>query len=334
MSVNLPLNFNPGAFPDRPDNRDRRVEAVCTAPVVDWEKGYNVETSLGINLTVEDQNGSSSCVGQAFGKYTEVINYVETKVLVNHSPKSIYEQIYLPGGGAYLRDGAKTPVNGGVALESWVPSYINGQPPTEEYMRKPLITDDIRDKMKVYQAKEYRTVGTNNVDLIAWTIENNHGAVSGAYGDNEGWKDWIVKPPKSGVGAWGHAIYYFGFGLDERRKYFDFINSWGTSWGKLGKGRMYFEEYDMPNNTFGFWTLIDKPNTSSVDPIALAYLKKHEDEIIFNSDIGNFGLSLGDKLLELKDWKRGGLMALMKMVRGTKTSVPDAFWKKFPIEDF
>ena len=332
--MTLPKNFNPGAFPDRPDGRDRKIEAICAAPQIDWERGYDVEKVLGIDLQIEDQNGSSSCVGQAYAKYSEVLNYVETGKWVNHSPKSIYEQIYLPGGGAYLRDGAKIPVKEGVALEEWLPSYESGKPPSEAYMRKALITDDIRRKMTLYQAKEYRSIGVANTDLVAWTIQNNHGAVSGASGTNNGWGDWIVKPPKPGESVWGHAIYYKGFGQDAGRKYVDFINSWGTSWGKNGRGRMYLDEYNMPENTFSIWTLIDKPNVNPLNPEALAYLKKHSDQIIFNAEKGTFGLSLGDKLLVLDHKDRGGLMALMKMTRDSGTGVADKFWQDFPREVF
>jgi len=261
--MNLEKNFNPGAYPDRPDSRDYKYKyTVFGTPIIDWEKGFDIEKNLGITLVVENQNGSSSCVGQAWAKYAEVLNYVETGELVNHSSKSIYEQIYLPGGGAYIRDGGKAIVDGGISLEKTLPSYEgmnNDTPPSEEYMTNQTIDDEIRKEMLVYQAKEYRSINTLNADLIAYSIKSNYGAVSGALGDNIGWKDWIVKPPTSS-NPWGHAIYFIAFGQDERGKWFDFINSWGNSWGSNGRGRMYFDEYAMPINTFGIWTLIDKPN--------------------------------------------------------------------------
>ena len=263
--MNFSDNFNPGAYRDRPDNRDYKYrDIILGAPVIDWEKGYNIEEELGIKLKVESQDGSSSCVGQAWAKYTEVLNFVETSKLVDHSAKSIYEQIYLPTGGAYIRDGAHAVVNVGVALETTLSSYFNGNPPSEEYMRKQMITDEIREEMKIYQAKDYYSIGSNDADLIAHAIQNNWGAVSGANGDNQGWKDWIVKPPVSSS-PWGHAYYYIGFGKDEKGKYFDFKNSWGADWGKDGRGRMYFDEYNMPNNTFGVWTLVDKSNINEED---------------------------------------------------------------------
>jgi hypothetical protein len=257
----LPKNFRPGAFPDRPDSRDYKYEdIVIKAPVIDWEKGYDIENELNTVLKTENQGGSSSCVGQAYGKYAESLNFFEEKKFVDLSPKSIYEQIFLPGGGAYLRDGAKAVVDGGISTETIVPSYENGTPPTEAYMISQTLTDIIRKEMMTYQSKEYRLIGAANPDMIADAIINNCGAVSGAVGDNNGWGDWIVKPPKTS-NPWGHAFFLKGFGIDSTGKYFDFINSWGLGWGKGGRGRMYFDMYNMPENTFGIWTLVDKPNT-------------------------------------------------------------------------
>ena len=272
----FPPDFNPGAFEDRIDERDRPYdELLMGAPIIDWDKGYNVEDELkkqfGVELNVEDQNGSLSCVGQAWSKYAEVLNIVETKGHTDLSAKSIYEQIFLPAGGAYLRDGAKVIVKGGVATEEDLPSYeiiMNTQgtailaknPPNEEFMRKPTITDAIREKMKVYKALEYRSIGSAQADLLAHAIMNNWGGVGGARGDNAGWRQYPVQKPQTPGGDWGHAFYWTGFGREERGRYFDFLNFWGKFWGKNGRGRMYFEEYDMPNNTFGIWTLVDLPN--------------------------------------------------------------------------
>jgi len=257
--------FNPGAYPDRLDERDREYgEIVFGTPEIDWKKGYDVERALGIKLKVEHQDGSSSCVGQAWAKYTEVIDFVETGEILDHSAKSIYEQIYLPDGGAYIREGAKAIVKGGVALEDWVSSYEDGLPPSEQYMRISSITPETREKMKVYQAKEYRSIGPANPDLIAHAIMNNYGAVSGARGDGKGWSgknkdNFIVNPPVSSD-PWGHAYYFLAFGKDERGRWFEFLNSWGEKWGNSGRGRMYYDDYDMASNTFGVWTLVDLPN--------------------------------------------------------------------------
>lgn len=258
----FPKKFNPGAFPDRPDARDFKYEdVVFGAPVVDWDKGYDIETELGITLKVESQNSSLSCVGQSFSKYAEVLNIVEEKKFIDLSAKSVYERIYLPSGGAYLRDGAAAVVKG-INEEIDVPSYENGQPPSENYMRSQTLTPELSEKAKKYSAKEYRSLGGTVLDYFALAIKDNFGVVTGVNGDNKGWTDWIVNKPTSV--DWGHAIFLKGFGKDSRGKYLNFINSWGVNWGQNGRGRIYAEEYDMANNSFGIWTLVDKPNTTEV----------------------------------------------------------------------
>lgn len=272
----LKKNFNPGAFPDRPDARDLKYsDIVFGAPQIDWEKGYDVERELKITLRREHQNGSSSCVAQAYTKLMEVLNFIETKKLVDFSPKSIYEQIFLPQGGATLRDGAKAAVDGGVALEADVPSYENGVPPSEAYMRKQTLTADIRKSMRVFKCKEYRTLGFATAEYVAHAIANNYGCVTGAIGSNVGWSTTVVRPPKPGEQTWGHAIYLLAYGIDKIGKWFEFLNSWGKSWGANGRGRVYFNQYDMANNFFGGWALTDQPN---ITPMANSNVKIIKDQ--------------------------------------------------------
>lgn len=272
----FPKDFNPGAVPDRPDARDYKYsDIVFGAPEIDWEKGYDVEKELGIELKCEHQNGSSSCVAQAYTKLGEVLNFVETKKMIDLSAKSIYEQIFLPTGGASLRDGAKAIVDGGVALEEAISSYENGNPPSEVYMRKQTITAEIRKAMLVFKAKEYRTLGFATADYVAHAILNNFGCVTGAIGSSAGWTQFVVRPPQPEEPTWGHAIYLLAFGIDKIGKWFEFLNSWGKGWGKEGRGRVYFDQYDIPNNFFGGWALVDQPN---VTPMANSNVKIIKDQ--------------------------------------------------------
>jgi len=334
MSENQIIKLGKGAFRDRPDARDYPLRDVCGAVLIDWDTGYDVEKALGVNLKVEHQNGSLSCVAQAWTKYTEVLDLVETGRMPDHSAKSIYEQIYLPEGGAYLRDGAQAIVKGGVALESWIPSYdSNGNPPLEEFMRKQTITPELRKKMKVYQAKEYRSIGSADVDLIAWAIQNSYGAVTAADGDNAGWVDGIIKNPVKR--EWGHAFYFTAFGKDGHGRFLKFINSWGTKWGFNGWGIIYVDEFNISQHLYGAWTLIDKPNVQVLpDPKLMALLNKKKNKIFFNAETGNFGLSVGDQLLELKEPTRAGLMALMAMVRDSGVTLKNEDWLKLPKKPF
>ena len=156
---------------------------------------------------------------------------VEEKNYKDLSSRFIYSQIYLPQGGAYIRSGAKVATKQGDALEKTIKSYgyikmsdgsYTKNPPTEILMRNNSdITNEIRQEALTYQSKKYYSIGSTNPDLLAHAILNNHGAVTGAVGDNKGWKNWIVKAPKSSK-PWGHSFFFKGFGLDNGKKYFDF----------------------------------------------------------------------------------------------------------------
>ena len=128
-------NLGKGCLPDIKDNRDLIIEEVLGASEhFDWEQGFDIEDKVG-KLKVESQSRSSSCVGQAWSKYLEVLEIIENG-FTDLSAKDIYSRIFMPQGGARLRDGAKLAVSRGVATERSNPSYMDGKPPTEAFMRE------------------------------------------------------------------------------------------------------------------------------------------------------------------------------------------------------
>ena len=244
-------------YRDRPDYRDFSFGDVAGAVSVDWDNAYMID----FDFDVESQNGSLSCVGQAFSKYAEVLNYYDTQEKIDLSAKFIYGQIYLPSGGAYLRDAAKILVKQGCAEESIVPSY----PATEENMRNLVLNQDILDNAIKYQAKEYRLVSAN-IDELAQAIKMGHGVVTAFDGNNSGWQSAFVKPPQ-GQPSWSHAVYLIGYVKIGEKKYLVGINSWGEKWGDKGMfwvGEDYFQNYTINGINFNYayqgWTIIDKPN--------------------------------------------------------------------------
>jgi len=244
---------NPGARPDPIDYRDfdyERLQKVLGKPTINWEEGFDIAA-----LKVEDQDGSSSCVGQAWSKYAEALNVVEESEFTDLSAKFIYSQIFIPQGGAYIREGAKIVVNQGISPEQDLSSY----PATEANMRKKEdITENIFKKAIPYKAKSYASIWhKNKIDKFAEAILQNHGVVTGVYGEHPGWQTAWVKPPKNA--DWGHAIYCVGFVMVEGKKYIKFLNSWGTNWGESGYGYLG-EDYFTTSNVFSAWTLVDLPN--------------------------------------------------------------------------
>lgn len=257
------MNYGTGAIPDVKDERDYKYEDVMGAVVL--PENYNVLDELPYKIKVENQGQSSSCVGQAWSKYIEVLNYFDEKKQRDASAKFVYSRIFLPQGGAHIRDGANLCVDVGVSQEDFDPSYENGQPPSEAYMRIKNENIAVLENAKVYQAKEYRTIWhQSNIETIKNAIFNNKGVISGFLGDNEGWSspDGIVKPPAS-ESKWGHAVYLIGWEKINGEDYILFLNSWSSNWGRGGVGLMPPSYWTIGGLAFNLWTLTDKQLTNN-----------------------------------------------------------------------
>jgi len=292
-----------GALPDPQDNRDYKYDSIaCGAAQFDWDKGYDIEKELEITIPFKDQDGSSSCVGQAWAYYTAVLNTAETHVYSDVSAKAIYSQIFLPSGGAYIRGGGSLIVDYGALLETAVSSYEGGNPPAETFMRQlDWRNDDIDKVAKILAAKEYRTIeAKDNMDFFAKAIRDNHGVVGGVYGgNNSSWGTNEPKPPTNPT--WGHAIYFGKAGIDSLGKYIATPNSWGTrskddlhkdGWQKLR------EDYFNSGHMFNPWTLIDKVN--KLDPEIEKLMKEYEKKVIIEGEApGRKGIIINGKLQEI-----------------------------------
>ena len=92
-----------GALVRGEDPRDVPYSSlIFGAPVVNWDKGFDVEENLGIKVRIDDQGSAQSCVAQAWSKYGEVVDYVETRQIPDLSARDIYSRIFVPpDGGAY-----------------------------------------------------------------------------------------------------------------------------------------------------------------------------------------------------------------------------------------
>jgi hypothetical protein len=230
---------NPGGLPDIPDERDFRYEDVLGtgARSFDWKAGYDIEVAINSQLPVDDQNGSTSCGGQAFAKYDAVLEAATTWSFEKSSPLYIYNQtaVVINGvpQGSRLRDNADLVVKQGVALESLCPSYDHGKPPTDAFMlRKGAITTAAADSAKLRKGLSYAYVGVN-IDLFAQAIRDNRGLVFLVAGqDNGTWYSPFPKPPQ--YRQWGHFMYAGRAKLIDGKKYIGALQSWGPNAGDNG----------------------------------------------------------------------------------------------------
>lgn len=281
-----------GLVPDIIDDRDYKYSDHVGAGVVmtdeEWKQGFDIEKELNIKIPFKNQCSSSSCVGQGFSYYLAVINAKETGKYEEVSAKSIYSQIHLQGGGAYLRDAAKLAVNFGANLEMNLSSYKTPGYTDEEFMEdKSWITPELTKLAAILQAKDYKSMAGLGIDYFARAIKDNHGCVGGVGGKNNG--TWSSNEPKPPVGdpAWWHCLFFGKFGVDEKGKWIATPNSWGTrneidplhpdDWQKLR------EDWFNDNNKFILnpWTFTDKPNVNDPTKKNMVFKKEKSSPNIF-----------------------------------------------------
>lgn len=231
-----------GAIPDTVDERDF-VAPMMGAGVVDWTKTFMVAEPPN-----EDQNGSGSCVGQAWSYYHWQLEQKD------FCRRDIYAWIYLPGGGAYIRDGGLRIVNFGQDTRN---NVQDPNPETEAGMEDRTGLDTTREKIN----RELNSFVLNkDIDTIALAIEQYKGVVFGVIGTNEGWQNIAhPRPPMNGDSAqWGHCLYLFGHTMLNGKKCLIAKSSWGTA----GNTTVHYisEDYFVNNGAYIFnpWTLIPK----------------------------------------------------------------------------
>lgn len=229
---------------DIPDPRDIvwGVHVGMTSTPFDWNKGYDVEKEasdkLGKNfkITVKDQDGSSSCGGQAWSYYGQVLNIFHDNNDAERSAKFIYAQTFQGVGGSGGNENCNIAIKQGFGLENDTPSYENGQPAGEGFYQRPQdITNTARDNAKLDKAFAYANIMSREADTIAQAVRDNYGCIFGITGSNNGtWRSDFPKPPISFNNSWNHWLYIGKAKLIDGVKHFGTLNSWGTIVGQDG----------------------------------------------------------------------------------------------------
>jgi hypothetical protein len=255
--MNKPIDINQfgkGALTQKAQLQNYRLEAIPGATLLPTQ--FSLKEKVG---KIKSQNGSYSCSSQATSYYAEVLNYIETGVKEQLSPKFLYSFVGYPYEGSYIKDNFARVCNYGIALENDVPSYQDGVAPTEAFMvQKPGITQEVADRAMNYWARKYVTWDNTNLDLYKRAIIEGNGCVVASWGNNTLWQTGDIQLPDApNQMTWTHAIYLIGY--DDNKKAFEFVNSFGDKWGYAGFGWLPYEYV-----TRGFvtnpYTLIDLPN--------------------------------------------------------------------------
>jgi len=245
-------SFGKGAIESKYDIRDYWYTPADRG-AFDWGEGYDVEKDLNIKLQVKNQGNSSSCGGQAWAYYGEVLEKVATKNYEPRSARWIYSHTRVPAGGSSGRNNCAHVIKKGWANESDVTSYENGKPPSEKlFIGIPTLTQEAKENIEVSKALSYLGV-TANIEVVAQAIAENYGCVLVVNGaDNGTWRSIYPKPPK--VKEWGHFVFATGVVIRNGKKYIKIINSWGDKVGE--DGYQYLgEDYFKSGHVREGWTL-------------------------------------------------------------------------------
>lgn len=255
-----------GAIQDKPDKRDFKYSEIAGAAApFDWNAGYDIESLLGVILPVKDQGMSYSCGGQAWASYGNALDVAQGNPLKDKSAHFIYGQTHVQGGGSAARTNCDLVKNQGWGHESVVPSYQNGQPPSEAFMEDTsLITDIARLDATGEKAMAYTSIGTD-IESMAQAIRDNHGIVIGLTGANNGtWHSAIPLPPSSTDGIWDHWVYAGKAKMINGKRAIGILNSWGVGIGQNG-WQWLTEDYigaytGGRQNVWSAWNIIVNPN--------------------------------------------------------------------------
>lgn len=246
------MEYGTGALLSPLDIRDYKFEPADRGGF-DWSTGFDLEKKLGHKLTLKDQNGSGSCGGQAWSYYGEVLEEVATQTYEPRSARWIYSHTHVPTGGSNGRTNCAFVIKSGWAKEVYAPSYDNGKPPREEFMRViPNLTGDAIADNQVSKALSYLGV-KGNIEHVAQALEANFGCIIVVNGqDNGTWRGKFPKPPKEK--EWGHFLFCVGAELIGGKKYIKVINSWGDDVGDKGY-QWIGEDYFNSGHVREAWTL-------------------------------------------------------------------------------
>ena len=210
---------------------------------VDWSVGFSIR-----ELVTKNQGGSSSCGGQA------VAYKGEADTGVPKSAKFPYSQVYVNGGGSGEQALTKIVVTEGLCDETIMPSYEQGNPPSEGFMENTSgITSLVLANARVDQSiPEYVDL---SFDGIAEAIRDHNGCIVGFYGVNNG--TMLSADPKSPIGTpntsmWAHWVLFGKYGIRNGKRVLGFKNSWGN----VGENGWQYMTEDWLPYFFSAWTFV------------------------------------------------------------------------------
>lgn len=219
-----------------------------------WEKPY----SVSLLPKAKHQGTSSSCGGYASSYLKQILNFAQNNTDVVMSPKFIYAQSYVAGGGTSVYGLGNVLKNIGACTEQACPS----EPITEQNLtRTQDITDDMKNlasKDKILSYAQLQTSKLKDIDSVAQVIRDNGGAVIGISGKNNGtWLSDFPIHPDNKQDNWHHWVVAVGAEVYKGKKCIKILNSWGNC-GNQGY-QWINEDYFKAGYVWCVWTAVESP---------------------------------------------------------------------------
>lgn len=298
------LEFGKGGVrEDIPDVRDYQWgrDVGMAAIPFDWNLGYDVEEEVSeilgfpFKLPVKNQGNSSSCGGQAWAYYGQILDTLNDKRTEEKSAKFIYCQTHVGTGGSDGRTNCNLVIKQGWGNEADAPSYVNNLPPSEQF----ITTNDLTQLAKENALKDlglaYANVMDRDPENIATAVRDNHGCIIGITGVNNGtWRSAFPLPPITFSNSWNHWLYLGKVKLINGKRYFAGLNSWGSEVGEDG-WQWISEEY-IQTFILGYpvvwsiWTMVAKADVNVPPPFQFTKTLRLGDK---NGDVRMLQMKLG-----------------------------------------
>lgn len=343
-----------GLNPDAPDQRDFLYSDLFGSSDgidINWNQGFNVFQAAGIPALTYDQGQSFSCVAQATAAHLRVWHKRLVGEDIDFSRKFIYAQINAGvSGGSSLREGVSLVASLGDCRESHLPSYENGQPPSEAYMlSREGLTPELINEARPFDQFSYRVIPgqTTQIDIFAHAIRYQCGVVGGFVTTIPGWTIPVVRPPLPGETKSNHAVFLSGYGMYEGRKCLFTKNSWGDRYTiTSGPWRGYQaipEDYFLASentavgpvpgiHVFNAWVLV--PDTQLTPNIQLMdFLRRNEGKLVQDvQQSGSFGIIINGQVHVARPERLTALLTTYLM-RKEGVAMPRDMWNNAPKRD-
>lgn len=208
------------------------------------------DASVDSGVVVKDQDGTSSCVGQAVAQALRLAYMVDGKQAPDLSASYVYYNARrnhystVADIGTYIRSAMKMVIKLGVPEESlcpFVPSKINSKPSWDAY----------RYAFQHRGIRGYYRIPSGDVDAVRKSLANRKPVVAGwkvdkAFQSRTG-PDVIDAITKDFIG--GHAMVIVAY---DNASTFTLLNSWGRTWRRNGRQRV---SEDFIRKAYDCWSI-------------------------------------------------------------------------------